>query len=185
MPAIRRLFSWLSRLTDHVSIGANTLGSLIVLFVVLAVNLEVIRRTLFDAPIHGIIEIVEISMISIVFLQLADVVRTGRMTRSDAVLLKLGLVRPALGSFVRRLFDLIAAAFMVLLLFATIPELVDAWNDDAFVGTEGVFTLPEWPIRAVIVFGTALCCTRWALSACLPAAWMTPVGSSRPDEEAP
>ena len=178
MAALRRLFSFLSRLTDNISIGANTLGSLIVLFVVLVVNLEVIRRTLFDAPIHGIIEIVEISIISIVFLQLADVVRTGRMTRSDAVLIKVGLVRPAVGGLLRRVFDLMAAAFMVLLLFATIPELVEAWDDDTFVGTEGVFTLPEWPVRAVIVFGTALCCIRWTLSAFLPAAWMLPPDSA-------
>jgi TRAP-type mannitol/chloroaromatic compound transport system permease small subunit len=182
---IRRLFSFLSRLTDHISIGANTLGSLVVLFVVLVVNLEVIQRSLFDAPIHGIIEIVEISIVSIVFLQLADVVRTGRMTRSDAVLIKLGMIRPMVGSLLRRFFDLMAAVFMVLLLFATIPELVEAWEEDAFVGTEGVFTLPEWPIRAIVVFGTTLCFTRWALSAVLPAAWMTPIDDTVRGEESP
>jgi hypothetical protein len=39
----------------------------------------------------------------------------------------------------------------VAILVGIVPILIEAWQGDYYVGTEGIFTVPEWPIRLVLV----------------------------------
>ena len=59
------------------------LATLVVLALVLVVNYDMGARNLFNAPFNGAVEVVQFSMVLIVFLQLPDVVRVNRLTRSD------------------------------------------------------------------------------------------------------
>lgn len=158
----------LSRAADRLAISANVLGALVVLFLIVVINLDVFMRTVLLSPIRGAVEIVEISIVAIVFLQLADVVRTGRLTRSDAFLERITGANPTIGFSMRRFFDLLSATFMALIIYALAPEVIEAYEQGAYVGTEGVFTAPEWPIIAVMVLGAILCLFRWLLSAIAP-----------------
>lgn len=158
----------LSRAIDRLAISANVLGALVVLFLIAVINLDVFMRTVLIAPIRGAVEIVEISIVAIVFLQLADVVRTGRLTRSDAFLERITGASPAIGFSMRRIFDMAGAGFMALIIYALVPEVIEAYEQEAYVGTEGVFTFPEWPIMAVMVLGATLCMFRWFFSAIAP-----------------
>ncbi len=169
MTAYEKAAGWLSRTTNKVAIGANVLGALVVLFLVVAINIDVFARTVLIAPIRGVHEIVEMSLVAIVFLQLADVVRTGRLTRSDAFLNKLVGSRPEIGMAIKRFFSLLSAVFMALIVYTIFPATIEAYHENAYVGTEGVFTAPEWPLLAIMVFGSLLCMVRWLISAFLPA----------------
>ena len=168
MTAYENAMGWLSRTTNKVAIVANVIGALVVLFLVVAINVDVFARTVLIAPIRGVHEIVEMSLVAIVFLQLADVVRTGRLTRSDAFLQKLLSAKPAIGQTFKRFFSLLSALFMAFIVHTITPATIEAYHENAYVGTEGVFTAPEWPLLAIMVFGSALCMVRWLISAFLP-----------------
>ena len=60
--------------------SANAVGTLVVLALVCVVNYDVIARGLFNSPFLGAVEVVQFSMVLIVFLQLPDVMRVGRLT---------------------------------------------------------------------------------------------------------
>jgi len=97
----------------------------------------------------------------IVFLQLPDVVRVDRLTRSDGVLVVLATSHPRLGRVISRLIDLVSAVMMALIAIAMWPQFVDAWQTDQFFGTPGIFTAPWWPVRLAIVFSATLCALVW------------------------
>jgi len=73
---------------ERVSMGANAIGTLCVLALVVIVNYDVVARGVFNNPFMGAVEVVQFSLVFIVFLQLPDVVRVGRLTRSDGFLVE-------------------------------------------------------------------------------------------------
>ena len=114
---------------------------------------DAFSRTLFSAPIYGVNEMIELSIVGIVFLQLGDALRANRFTRSDGLFRMVLRRRPALGRALGVVFDGLGAVFMGLILYGSFPLLVESWENDFFVGNEGVFTAPVWPIKAIIVVG--------------------------------
>jgi len=97
----------------------------------------------------------------IVFLQLPDVVRNDKLTRSDGLHAALSQKYPTLISTIGRGIDLVSAIIMVLIAVAMWPEFVDAWETNHFFGTPGIFTAPWWPVRLVIVLSATLCALIW------------------------
>jgi len=92
----------------------------------------------------------------IVFLQLPDVARVGRLTRSDGFLLVIGGNYPVLEKWLRRLINLISAGFMTLVAYAIFPEFLKMWESNDFFGVPGVFTAPWWPIKLTILASAIL-----------------------------
>ncbi|MEL6682734.1 MAG: TRAP transporter small permease [Pseudomonadota bacterium] len=148
----------LSRVVNAIAMAANALGTLVVLALVLILNLDVIMRGVFSAPIKGTYEMVQFSVVLIVFLQLADVVRVDRLTRSDGFLNLLHSRKPGLTAAMRRIINAISAIFMGLIAYITFPEFLHMWDTQDYFGVPGLFTLPWWPVKLVITFGTALSC---------------------------
>ena len=123
----------LSRVANSLAIAANALGTLVVLALVVILNVDVIARGLFSAPLRGTYEMVQFSVVMIVFLQLADVVRVDRLTRSDGFLNLMRTRAPVAGSALARMIDLFSAAFMVLVAVAIWPEFVESFDDRAIL----------------------------------------------------
>lgn len=153
----------LSRVANAIAIAANALGTLVVLALVVVLNVDVVLRGVFSAPLKGTYEIVQFSVVLIVFLQLADVVRVDRLTRSDGFLNLLHGRRPGLTANLRRIINALAAVFMGLVAYITFPEFLRMWATQDFFGVPGLFTLPWWPVKLVITFGTALSCVIFAI----------------------
>ena len=175
---LRKIESWVVA----VAIVANVSGALVLLALVAIMNVDVISRNLFHAPFRGVVEVVVFSLALIVFLQLPDVVRTGRLTRSDGFLSLLRSRTPRLGNALARILDGVACMFMCLIVWTVWPEFVDAfeschfftppefgiqptgalWADFKvalarcdYFGTPGILAAPWWPVRFVIAFGCA------------------------------
>jgi len=133
----------------------NALGSVWVFFVMILVNCDAFGRTLFNHPIEGVIEIIELSVVGIVFLQIADATRVGRLTRSDG-LLNIALARaPRLGRFMGALWEAMSILFMAIVLWGSVILLSGSIRNNEYVGADGVFTFPEWPVKTVIAVGCA------------------------------
>lgn len=132
----------------------NGIGTLWILGILILINADVFGRNVLHSPINGVIEMIEISMIAIVFLQLADATRVGRLTRSDGFF---GLIQqkwPKLGLAMGSVFDLLGALMMFFILYGTWPSLIEAWTLDDYVGNEGVFTAPKWPMIFILILGS-------------------------------
>lgn len=129
----------------------NSLGTLWIFAIMVLMNTDIFMRFVFGAPIDGVTEIIEMSIAGIVFLQLADAVRAGRLTRSDGLYNKIAAARPKLGHILGFFFDLCGAIFFICILFGGIPMFIDAWVGNEYTGVDGVFTFVVWPIRFIMV----------------------------------
>jgi TRAP-type mannitol/chloroaromatic compound transport system permease small subunit len=134
----------------------NAAGSIWVLLLILLVTADALGRSFFAAPIVGTVELVQISIVGIVFMQLGDTVRTGRLTRSETFLEALRQVRPRAGAALEGVFCLLGAAYMAIGLAGSVPLLAEAIRRNSWIGNEGVFTAPVWPVKTVIVAGLAV-----------------------------
>lgn len=153
----------LSRVANTLAIASNALGTCVVLALVVILNVDVIARGVFSAPIPGAYEMVQFSVVLIVFLQLADVVRVDRLTRSDGFLNLLHGRRPGLTASIRRIINALSAIFMGLIAYITFPEFQHMWDTQDYFGVPGLFTLPWWPVKLVITIGTSLSCLIFTL----------------------
>lgn len=167
--AIKNSVLALSRLTSGIAIGANAIGTLVVLLLVGIVNYDVVARGVFNAPFLGAVEVVQFSMVLIVFLQLPDVVRVNRLTRSDGFLVIISDRYPRFAATIRHVIDSISAVFMALVAVTIWPEFTEMWETKDFFGVPGVFTAPWWPIKLVIFLSAALCVLIFALKVLTPA----------------
>ena len=147
----------LSRAADGIAISANVLGTLVVLALVAVVNFDVFARNLLNAPFLGAVEVVQFSIVLIVFLQLPDVVRVDRLTRSDGFLFIMGSRYPRVARLLHHAINLLSAAFMALIAVAIFPQFVEMWETQDYFGVPGVFTAPWWPIKLVIFLSAGLC----------------------------
>ncbi len=132
----------------------NAAGSVWILLLILLVSADALGRSFFLHPIVGTTELVTLSIVGIVFLQLADTVRGGRLTRSDSLL---SVIPPRAAAGLQALFCLLGAAFMALGLWGSVPLLREAIERNHWIGNEGVFTAPVWPVKTIIVVGLAVC----------------------------
>ncbi|RST86857.1 TRAP transporter small permease [Aquibium carbonis] len=138
---------------DTISNALNVIGTLLILGLVVLVNADVLGRNLFLAPISGVPEIVSMSIVAIVFLQVSQAFRMGRFTRTDALLNALGSRAPRLRAAVELVYVAAALALVWFLLSASWPLFEKAWQRGTYVGTVGDFTAPEWPVKLVILIG--------------------------------
>ena len=131
----------------------NGLGSIWIFVLTILINLDAFGRTFFAHPIEEVVEIVEMSIVAIVFLQLGDATQRGRLTRSDGLFNRILEHYPAVGRTMGDLFDLLGMIFMAIVIYGTIPEMIEVVPKNLYFGSEGVFTAPKWPVYLVILVG--------------------------------
>lgn len=151
---------------------ANTLaaiGTVWIFLMMLLIVADVLGRNLLDAPITGVAEFAARSVASIVFLQLAAAICSGRMTRSDFLLRIIGRRLPAAVKVLDVGNVLIGAFLFAALAVIAWPELVDALKTHEYMGVQGVFTVVTWPFRALIVLGSVIAAL--AYLCCIPSLW--------------
>lgn len=156
-------------LTNPLHGVANVLaavGTVWIFLMMLLIVADVLGRNFFDAPITGVAEFAARSVASIVFLQLAAAISSGRMTRSDFLLRVIGKRSPATVKVLEVLNVVIGALLFLALAFIAWPQLTEAIQINEYLGVQGVFTVVTWPFRALIVLGSAVAAV--AYLACIP-----------------
>jgi len=149
--------------TKWIATTANVAGTLVVLGLVAIVNYDIVARGIFNAPFRGAYEVVQFSMVLIVFLQLPDVIRVDRLTRSDGLLTLISGKYPRAAATLRRVINTGSAIIMSLIAIAIFPEFLEMWETQDFFGVPGIFTAPWWPIKLTIFCSAALCTLIFAL----------------------
>ncbi len=151
--------SWFGRLVD----GLNAAGSVLIGAIMLLMCADVLLRDLANRPIDGVAELVATSIVIIVFLQLPSTLRHGRMSRADLFIDPFIVRRPRAGKSLRALFSLAGVFACGVIAYATWKPLARAWSDNEFLGVEGLFTFPTWPMRAVVLLGAGLAAIQYLL----------------------
>lgn len=155
-------------LIERIAIVANAIGTLVVLGLVVVINYDVVSREFLGKSFHGAVELVQFSMVLIVFLQLPDVVRVNRLTRSDGFLVIAGPRWPLFATWLNRFINMVAAIFMLLMAVAIWPEFLEMWETKDYFGVPGVFQAPWWPVKLVITLSAALCFILFVFKIILP-----------------
>jgi|UniRef100_Q11E99 TRAP-type mannitol/chloroaromatic compound transport system permease small subunit len=134
----------------------NAIGTILIIAMIALMVGDVLGRLLFNSPIDGTNEMVELSIVAILFLQVGYALRQNSIARSDLlerILLRrcswivpyLNLIFAAMGCF----------AFGVLF-WAVWPVLVRDFATNTMVGVPGVFSFPKWPTRLVVLIGAGV-----------------------------
>jgi TRAP-type C4-dicarboxylate transport system permease small subunit len=142
-------------LFDRATRGLNIAGTLLILAMVVAVNADVGGRNLLNYPLPGVLEFVGLSIVAIVFLQMANTLREERHVSNDMLVVLIGAAWPRLTAALHMLFHLIGGALMALIVWFVWPILVDNYRGGFYRGTAGVIEIPTWPFIATVVIGAA------------------------------
>lgn len=143
--------------------GLNGVGSALILAIMALVCTDVAARGLFNHPIDGVAELVALAIIAIVFLQLASTLRHGRMTRADLFIDGFRKRRPLSGGILEALFDVAGITVCAIIVWASWPRFVASWTGNEFIGIQGQFTAPTWPVRALVIIGSGLAGVQYAI----------------------
>lgn len=148
-------FLAIRRPVNRITAGLNVIGTLLIVVIMVLVNADVLGRVVFNAPVSGVPEMVSMSIVAIVFLQIAQTFARGRLTRAEAVLGLLDRRAPRLRDLLDAVFGLAAALLVWQVFAASVPLFQKAWIRNTFEGTVGDFTAPIWPVKLIILIGCA------------------------------
>lgn len=138
---------------------------------------DVVGRDLFHAPVRGTTELLGLSIVGIVWLQLAHSIASGRLTRSEALIDVVRMRRPRLAAAMDATYMLIGAALLATIAWVCGGSLGEAVEIGDYVGAIGDFTFPTWPVRALMLLGAAagaLQCLLLAVGHARHALWPAP-----------
>lgn len=145
-----------SKFMDSITRAVSAIGSLMIVGLMVGINLDVGGRYFFNSPLPGTAEIISASIVSIIFLQLADCIRTDRMIRSDILLARLVVSRPRLADWFYAVFALVGFGMLAVLVWFLIPSVSKAFYQGHTVGVPGMFVMPVWPFYALVLTGAVL-----------------------------
>jgi TRAP-type C4-dicarboxylate transport system permease small subunit len=153
--------SWLGR----VAAVFAAVGTAWILFIMALICADVIGRAAFNAPILGVPEMVQFSIVGIVFLQLPQTLRTGGLTRSDVLLGRIQRTSPRVGHLMQLVYDAIGLALFVVIVVTTWPLMVAAFENSEFYGSTGVVQIPTGPLKVIIMAGCTLMAVQFLINA--------------------
>jgi TRAP-type C4-dicarboxylate transport system permease small subunit len=136
-------------------IGLNAIGTVWIFVLMLVINADVFGRTVFSAPLPGVPELVRLSIVGIVFLQIGYTLRSGRITRVESLSIALARRWPRFALIMQGCYSLCGAALFVILFVSCRPIFVRAWTNGDYAGVEGYVTYPFWPIYLILLIGCA------------------------------
>jgi TRAP-type mannitol/chloroaromatic compound transport system permease small subunit len=162
-PASGRPVRWLS--FEMLLSVFNSIATIWIVVLMVVINIDIVGRTVFSAPLRGVPELVKLSIVGIIFLQVGHTLRAGRITRADGLIRPFERRWPRLGLLLQGLYSLCGVALFTILFYASRPLFVYAWTQSEFYGVEGYVTYPVWPVRLVILIGCACVAIQYALFA--------------------
>lgn len=136
--------------------GLNMLGTSMILMIMGVMIYDIGGRLLFGQPFAGVPEMVAIGVVAIVFLQLPNAVASGSLIRSDAIVGILARKALVVGRAAQLINSLVGAALFSAIAYSAWHFLVRAWELGHTYGSYGVFEVPQWPLRLIVVVGAAM-----------------------------
>ena len=143
--------------------GLNVVGTLLILAMALAVNADAIGRNFFNHPIPGVLEFLGLSIVAIVFLQMANTLREGRHVSNDLLTQLVSKSRPRLHAAIYASFHAIGAMLMLLIAVYVWPIFLSNYAGGYYRGTTNVVEIPIWPFMLAVIIGAAVTAIQFLL----------------------
>jgi TRAP-type mannitol/chloroaromatic compound transport system permease small subunit len=134
----------------------NAIGSVWIFGLMCMMLADLGMRFFFAKPISGVSELAGLSIVGIVYLQLASAVQGGRMVKADFLSHWLARRAPRLGCLLDALFQLLGALTMTGLAYVSLEPFLSSWVESENIGTAGVFLVATWPFRGLVLLGSSL-----------------------------
>lgn len=151
-----RLLEGIDRILGAAVLSTNAIAAVWVFLMMLAVVVDVLGRFILNTPIAGTTELVTLSVVAVLYLQLSYTLRSGAMTRSDALINRLIVRYPRAGYLLNILFYIAGLVLMGAIISVAWPKWLDAYDSAYYVGVVGVFTFPDWPRLLIVFIGCTL-----------------------------
>lgn len=134
----------------------NSAGSGWVCFLMILICADIVSRVVFNKPLNGVAEVVALSIVICVFLQLAHTLAVGRLTRADILLRWLAKLYPRVAHAPLLFSHLLGVIVFAVIAYASFPILLDSWTRAEYIGQLGTFTAPTWPAKLAVVVGSVV-----------------------------
>jgi TRAP-type C4-dicarboxylate transport system permease small subunit len=157
-PSNSSLFGWFTA-------ALNFIGTILIIAMAIAVNADVGGRNLFNHPIPGVNEFLGLSIVAVVFLQLANTLREGRHVSNDIIMQAIGVYQPRVAYAFYGAFNLIGAGLMAMIVWFVWPMFVEMYRAGYYKGTAGVVEIPVWIFVLPVVIGGAATAIQYILFA--------------------
>lgn len=136
--------------------GIAALGTVLIGVLMLIICSDVIVRNLFGSSLPLVSELGALTLVMIVYLQLATTVRHDRLARTDLFFSKFKAKHPRAGLMMSAVFDIIGASLLATIAWSTLRILGKDIASGEYIGVTGVLTFPTWPFRVLIVVGISV-----------------------------
>jgi TRAP-type C4-dicarboxylate transport system permease small subunit len=143
----------------------NSIATIWIVVLMVVINIDIFGRTVFSEPLPGVPELVKLSIVAIIFLQIGHTLRAGRITRADGLIRPVERRWPRFGFLIQGIYSLCGIGLFAVLFYASWPLFRIAWTQNEYAGVEGYVTYPVWPVRLVILIGCACATIQYALFA--------------------
>lgn len=142
----------LVKLVHGLMASLNVIGAVWVLLIMLLITVDVIGRAFFNSPLFGVPEIVKISVVGLVWCQMAHTLKIGAHLRSTILVDRMP---PAVRRAIEIISCLMGAITFALIVYSGWDNMVESWRIGEFEGEEPV-RVPTSPIRTLVLIGAAL-----------------------------
>ncbi|MEP5729967.1 MAG: TRAP transporter small permease [Sulfitobacter sp.] len=134
----------------------NSLGTLLIMAMMAMICADVFSRNLLGKSLPGVIELAELGIVSIVYLQIADTFKSGKLMRSDGIIKVIEAKFPRFGMAINALFDATGVVLFFYIAKGAQKRVLEAWEGGFYLGNQGSFTAPTWPMELIVTLGSAL-----------------------------
>ena len=142
----------------HIEDWLNLASVFIIMFLMFFASAEIIGRYVFNHPIHGHLEIVELLMAGVVFFGVAYTERTGGHVRMELFVTK---VLRGRGYHIAEFIT--TAAALVTFIFILYYTTKSSWDAYQFGDTTADAYIPTWPSKFAIPLGSLFLCIRFLI----------------------
>jgi TRAP-type mannitol/chloroaromatic compound transport system permease small subunit len=143
--------------------GLGALGTVMIGLLMGLICADVVVRNLAGASLPMVSELGALTLVMIVYLQLATTIRHDRLARTDLFYGGFRRRFPRAGHVLAALYDLIACGALGVIAWSTITIVQRDFTRGEYIGVTGIATLPTWPFRALILLGMAVATVQCAV----------------------
>jgi len=143
-----------AELLDRLTALMSVVGTLGIIGIMLLITADVAGRFFFGRPIAGVPEMVAMSILGIVFLQIANTLARGKLTRTDAFLGFVGRRNPRAAYALDAAMHLAGGVLIAILVNAFYPLFMRSYARGDAVGSVGQFLAPIWPTHLIVLVGS-------------------------------
>jgi TRAP-type C4-dicarboxylate transport system permease small subunit len=162
---VRRPYALLARVWGYLVDGLAALGTVMIGALMVIICADIVARNALGQSLPLISELSALTLVMIVYLQLATTIRHDRLVRADILIGAIGIRFPRLRVLLETVFDILGAVVIAIIAWSTVGILERDLRATEFIGVTGVLTIPTWPFRVLILVGVTIAAVQFVIQA--------------------